>query len=157
MRRNGYLGNTQFTREILKCDSAYVESIAQNYFGDNLVMKAEKVLESYYPKPEFSCDLCGAGNKKKHNRPACFYPTEVGYVYSCCNCRPSLTLYQYLLQKNPEVAKNYQFDRWVKKLAGQGFNCPQPPKNARREYYQRIEEEQKEKNRIAYLKRNGES
>ena len=49
----------------------------------------------------------------------------------------------------------HQYDRWVNKLTGQGFNAPDPPKNAKREYYQRIEEEQKEKNKLAYERRHG--
>ena len=155
MRRDGFIGNTRYTNQILKLDTEYVESISQNYFGDNLKINAEKVLNSYYPKPEFTCPLCRAGNKKRHNRPACFYPTQSGYVYACRNCEPNLTLYQFLEQINPSVAKNYQFDRWVNKLTGKGFNAPDPPKNAKREYYQRIEAEQKEKNKLAYERRQG--
>ena len=62
---------------------------------------------------------------------------------------------KFLEQINPSVAKNYQFDRWVNKLTGKGFNAPDPPKNAKREYYQRIEAEQKEKNKLAYERRQG--
>ena len=155
MRMDGFIGNTRFTSQVLRIDSAYVESIAQNYFGENLSTTAEKVLNSYYPKPEFTCYLCGAGNKKRGNRPACFYPTNVGYVYSCRNCEPSLTLYQFLIQLNPEVAKNYQYDRWVKQLTGQGFNAPDPPKNVKREYYQNLEQQLKEKNKREYERNHG--
>lgn len=155
MRSSNYLGNTQFTSQVLRLDTAYVESISQNYFGENLVVKAHKVLNSYYPKPEFTCPLCGSGNKKRGNRPGCFFPTVSGYVYTCIKCEPSLTLYQFLRQLNPDVACNYQFDRWVKKLTGSGFNAPDPPKNVKREYYQRLEREQKEKNKLEYQRRNG--
>ena len=155
MRRDGFIGNTRYTNQILKIDTAYVESISKNYFGDNLKMNAEKVLNSYYPKPEFTCYLCGAGNRKRHNRPACFYPTQAGYVYACVNCEPSLTLYQFLNQLNPEVAKNYQFDRWVNKLTGQGFNAPDPPKKAKAEFYKQKELELKEKNKLAYERKHG--
>jgi hypothetical protein len=64
-------------------------------------------------------------------------------------------LYNLLLKINPDVAKNYQWDRWVKKVAGSGFNVPEPPKNEKREYYLRLEEEQKELNKIDYQRRNG--
>ena len=49
MRIDGFIGNSRFTNQILKCDAAYVESIAKNYFGENLQIKAEKVLNSWYP------------------------------------------------------------------------------------------------------------
>jgi hypothetical protein len=156
-------GNSRYASKILKLDTAYVESICANYVGDNLMnTKAEKIFSSYYPKPECTCPLCGAGNKKKQNRPAVFLPTEAGYFFKCLACMKDLgggtgllTLYKLLIELNPEVAKNYQWDRWTKKLTGKGFNCPDPPKNAKREYYLRLEEEQKQQNKIAYQKRHG--
>jgi len=147
-------GNSRYASKILKLDTAYVESICANYVGDNLLnTKAEKIFFSYYPKPECTCPLCGAGNKKKQNRPAVFLPTEAGYLFKCLACMNStgaITLYKLLIELNPEVAKNYQWDRWIKKLTGKGFNTPDPPKNAKREYYLRLEEEQKEWNRIRF-------
>ena len=155
MRSDSFLGNTRYTNQILRLDQQYVESIVLNYSGDNFAGKSQKVLGTYYFKPEFTCELCGAGNKKRANRPASFFPTEVGYLYTCRACEPSLTLYQFLLKRNAEVAAKYQLDRFVHKLTGQGFNCPHPPKNIRKEYYQRIEREQKERNQLEYKKRNG--
>jgi hypothetical protein len=151
-------GSKRFTSAILKLDTAYVESICANYFDDNIVTKADKVLSSYYPKPEFSCPLCNAGDKKRGHRPACLIPTEVGYLFKCLKCMENsgaISLYNLLLKINPDVAKNYQLDRWVKKVAGSGFNVPEPPKNEKREYYLRLEEEQKEHNKIDYQRRNG--
>ncbi len=151
-------GSNRFTSTILKLDTAYVESICANCFGDNIVTKADKVLQSYYPKPEFSCPLCNAGDNKRGNRPACLIPTEVGYLFKCLKCMQNsgaISLYNLLLKINPDVAKNYQWDRWVKKVAGSGFNVPEPPKNDKREYYLRLEKEQKECNKIDYRKRNG--
>lgn len=159
MRSDSFLGNTRYTNQILKLDQQYVESIVLNYSGDNFVSKCEKVLGTYYLKPEFTCELCGAGNKRKANRPASFYPTEVGYIYTClnpqCIAHGGMHLNQFLLHRNPEVASKYQLDRFVHKLSGRGFNCPDPPKNIRKEYYQRIERETKERNQMEYKKRNG--
>ena len=152
MRQDGYLGNPRYTSMILKLDQEYVRSLSQSLFGDSKVDKAEWVHNTIYYKPEFRCCLCGAGNKRRHNRPAAFFPTAVGYLYTCLSCNPSLTLYQFLRQEQPAVACNYQKDRWLKKLTGKGFNCPDAPKNIRREHYQQIEREQKEKN---YLRKHG--
>ncbi|NBY59278.1 MAG: hypothetical protein EBQ52_03780 [Synechococcaceae bacterium LLD_019] len=80
-------------------------------------------------------------------------PTEVGYLFKCLKCMENsgaISLYNLLLKINPDVAKNYQWDRWVKKVAGSGFNVPEPPKNEKREYFLRLEKEQKERNKIAY-------
>ena len=151
-------GSSRFASTILKLDTAYAESVCGNYFGDNIVMKTDKVLQSYYPKPEFTCPLCNAGDKKRGHRPACLIPTEVGYLFKCLNCMEqsgAISFYNLMLKINPDIARNYQWDRWVKKVAGSGFNVPEPPKNAKREYYLRLEEEQKERNRIAYQKKNG--
>ena len=155
MRNDRFLGNTRYTNQILKLDQAYVHSLCLNYYGDTYVERVHRVLATPYVKPEFVCDLCGAGNAKRGNRPAVFMPTAVGYVYTCLACNPGLTLYQYLKEKNPQIALNYQMDRWVKKLSGSGFNCPDPPKNIRKEYYQRIERELKEKNKLEYQRKNG--
>ena len=46
-------GSSRFTSTILTLDTAYVESICANYFGDNIITRADKVLQSYYPKPEY--------------------------------------------------------------------------------------------------------
>lgn len=152
-------GNSRFTNRILRLDTAYVESICANYVGDNLLnTKAEKILTSYFPKPECSCPLCNAGNKKKQNRPAVFQPTEGGYFFKCLACmknQGAITLYELLLKLNPEVAKNYHWDRWINKTTGKGFNVPDPPKRIQREYYRQLEEEVRERNRIAYQKRHG--
>ena len=153
-------GNSRFTNRILRLDTAYVESICANYVGDNLLnTKAEKILTSYFPKPECSCPLCGAGNKKKQNRPAVFQPTEAGYLFKCLACMKdtgAISLYNLLLKLNPEVAKNYQWDMWINKTTAQhGFSVPDTPSNAKREYYARLEEEQKQRNKLAYQKRHG--
>jgi hypothetical protein len=155
---NRLSGNTRYTSNILKLDTAYVESICSNYFGDNLVSnKAEKILLSYYPKPEFTCPLCGAGNKKKHNRPAVLIPTEVGYLFKCMHCMKdtgAISLYKLLQHINPSVAQNYQWDRWIGKLTGKGFNTPDPPKRAKAEYYKQKEQELKEKNKRDYERKH---
>jgi len=156
MMNDRFLGNTRYANQILKLDQAYVHSLCLNYYGDTYVERVHRVLNTPYVKPEFVCDLCGAGNHKRGNRPAAFIPTQVGYVFTCLNCTsPAISLYQYISKRNPQVAANYQFDRWVKKLSGSGFNCPDPPKNIRKEYYQRIEKEQKEKNRLEYQRKHG--
>jgi hypothetical protein len=155
MRRDSYLGNPRYTNLILTLDQQYVRSLSQSLFGDTKVDKAHFVHRSCYFKPEFSCCLCGAGNKRRGNRPAAFFPTEVGYIYTCLACNPSLTLYQFLRDQQPAVASDYQKDRWINKLTGRGFNCPDPPKNIRKEHYQQIEREIKEKNQLEYKRKHG--
>ena len=155
MRKDNYLGNTRYSKKILTLDQQYVKSLTLSLFGETYVEKGHFVNQTFYYKPEFSCCLCGAGNKKKGNRPASFFPTPVGYLYTCLSCNPSLTLYQFLRQEQPNTAKKYQMDRWLGDLTGQGFNCPDPPKNIKREHYAKIERELKEKNRIEYQRRHG--
>tara|TARA_B100000902_G_C26859116_1_gene692131 strand:- start:101 stop:598 length:498 start_codon:yes stop_codon:yes gene_type:complete len=146
--------DTTKTDLIYSVDLPYVRNIVLNYSSDSLVEKCEWVLNAPRYKPEFKCELCGAGNSSKGHRPACFYPTEVGYVYKCLACEPSLSLYQFLLQRNPKVALNYQMERWHKKLTGRCYNCPEPPKNLKREHYAKLEKEAKERNQRAYKERH---
>ena len=155
MRRDAYLGNTRYSKMILTLDQQYVRSLTQSLFGNTCVEKGHFVNQTYFYKPEFICCLCGAGNPKKGNRPAAFMPTPVGYLYTCLACNPSITLYQFLRDQQPEVAKKYQMDRWINKLTGRGFNCPDPPKNIKREYYQQKERELKEKNQQEYKRKHG--
>ena len=157
MNSRHYKGNSRYTSSILKLDTAYVESICRSCFGDNIVTKTDKILQSYYPKPEFTCPLCNAGNKKLGHRPACLIPTEVGYLFKCLKCMEhsgAISFYNLLLKINPDIARNYQQDRWVKKLSGKGFNCPEPPdKNFRLEHYQRLAREQYEQNKSEYQRK----
>ena len=141
------------TNLIYLIDEPYVRNLVLNYSGDSVVDKCEWVLNTPRYKPEFVCELCGAGNTSKGRRPACFFPTEVGYVYKCLACVKTLTLYQFLERRNSNVAAQYQFERWRKKLTGSCY-CPEPPKNIKKEYYQTKERESKEKNKRAYEARN---
>ena len=99
--------DTTKTELIYSVDLPYVRNIVLNYSSDSLVEKCEWVLNVPRYKPEFKCELCGAGNSSKGHRPACFFPTEVGYVYKCLACEPSLSLYQFLLQRNPQDPNVY--------------------------------------------------
>ena len=67
----------------------------------------------------------------------------------------SFHLFQFLKIINPEVALKYQVERWHKNLTGSSYNCPEPPKNIKREYYQRKEKELKERNKREYERKQG--
>ena len=146
------------TKQILKLDFAYVEKLVTNYYGANLLMNEAIVVEKagFYIKPQFSCDIvvgCEAGSLKRKYRPACFYPTSGGYIYRCSACGACLTLFQYLLKRNPDIARKYAIERWIKGYTGSSYNCPEPPKNWKAEYYKLKERELKEKNKKAYEER----
>ena len=142
------------THLILKLDYAYIEKLILTYSIDNFKIEGKHVGNRFYEKPEFTCELCGKGSKKRKYRPACFVPTDIGYYYACTECEPSLSLYQFLSRRNPDIAEKYQFERWRKKLTGSCYNCPGPPKNIKKAYYQTKERESKEKNKRAYEARN---
>ena len=151
-------GNSKHTNRILKLDTSNIESICANYAFGNIVWKSEKIFTSYYPKPEITCPLCGAGNKKKGNRPAVFIPTESGYFFKCLNCMKDegmIPLYALLLKLNTEMAENYHWDRWINKTTGKNFNVPDPPERIKSTYYKILEAEVKQRNKDAYERRNG--
>ena len=156
-RWNSKYGNTRYSRQILKLDEKYLESIL--YYFPKVQNKTKKVLGNYYLRAEDYCPLCCSGyseEKKTWSRKAVFTPTEAGYIYTCDKCHDTRTLYHFLLTEYPSVADNYCKDRWVNKLAGKGFNCPRPPENFRKEFYAERDRKLKEKNAEAYIRKQKE-
>jgi len=153
-RWNSEYGNTRYSRQILKLDEKYLESIL--FYFPKVQNKTKKVLDNYYLRAEVYCPLCCSGyseEKKTWSRSAVFTPTEAGYIYTCDKCHDTRTLYNFLKTEYPSVANNYCQDRWVNKLAGKGFNCPEPPQNIKKEFYAERDRKLKEKNVEAYIRR----
>lgn len=156
-RRKSNWWDSKKTKQILQLDYSYIEKLALKVGGNYEIKEHISVGNDLYAKPEFTCEICGKGSAKRKYRPACFYPTDVGYYYKCRECEPSKSLYQFLLDKNPDLASKYQFERWGKKLTGSSTNCPSRPEHSaslRKEYYQKVERERKERNKRAYEERN---
>lgn len=151
-------GNTRYSNQILGIDESYVKSVVLNCVGDNYRILLEKVCNTPYNKYESTCPLCFAGNKKRQQRPAVFIPTEVGYLFKCLSCMSNdgaISLYNFLSRQNPELARKYQSERWLKKLTGKGFNIKNPDRELKREYYQSLEQQLKEKNKLEYELKHG--
>jgi len=151
-------GNTRYSKQILGIDESYVKSVVLNCVSDNYRILLEQVCNSTYNKYESTCPLCDAGSKKKQQRPAVFIPTQVGYVFKCLSCMRNdgaISLYNFLRQHNPELAKNYQYERWLEKLTGKDFNTKDPDKEVKKEYYQNLEKQLKEKNKREYQRKHG--
>ena len=153
-RWNSEYGNTRYSRQILKIDEKYLESIL--FYFPKVQNKTKKVLSNYYLLAEVYCPLCCSyysEEKKTWKRSAAFTPTEAGYIYTCNRCNSTMPLYGFLRSEYPSVADDYCKDRWVNKLAGKGFNCPEPPKNIRKEFYAERDRMLKEKNAEAYIRK----
>ena len=153
--RKPYWWDGKKTDQILKLDYYYIqEFLLINPIDNYIEINSISIGNMSYSKPEFICELCNKGSKKKKYRPACFYPTDIGYYYKCRECEPSKSLYYFLLDRNPDLASQYQWDRWGKKLTGSSYNCPEPDdKKLKREYYSKKERELKERNKRAYEER----
>jgi len=68
----------------------------------------------------------------------------------------AISLHNLLQKINPQIAQSYVWDRWENKTtAFYGFSCPDPPKNAKAEYYKQKEQELKEKNKREYNRKKG--
>ncbi len=105
------------------------------------------------------CPFCsGASNSKKHSyesyRPAYLTPRETGFVFHCCACGNSLTVFKFLLNAHgDQTAQDYAERRWeAGELCGGGWNCPLPQsvrerllgaKEKRREAYRHAEQQRK--------------
>ena len=59
-------------------------------------------------------------------------------------------LYGFLRSEYPAVSHDYCKDRWVNKLAGKGFNCPEAPEDFKKEYYADQARKLREKNMEHY-------
>ena len=158
MQQKRFNCDTRYTKKILAIDETYVKGVIMNCVRDNYRITFHDVLLSTYNKYESTCPLCYAGNKKKQRRPAVLIPTEVGYLFKCAACmhnEGAISLYNFLSKHNPELAKKYQHDRWLKKLTGKGFNIKNPEREDKKAYYQEQERKLKEKNKLEYQRRHG--
>ena len=110
------------------------------------------------------CPYCAAADKTK-NKQAYLTPRETGFVFHCCSCGVSQTVFKFLLNAyGDQKAQEYAKARWdAGELCGEGWNCPLPQKvrerllrekEERREAYRRAEHEQKA---INYEKKYGSS
>ena len=108
------------------------------------------------------CPFC-SHSKGKHRKddkiylPAYLTPgREEGFIFHCCACEITLTTYKFLKQVQGEnAAERYAQERWdAGHLCGQGWNCPLPSKEYRRDSYRRAEQEKKVLN---YQKKYGSS
>lgn len=157
-RWNPEYGDTRYSRQILKLDEKYIESML--YTFPKVQHKSKKVLSNYYLLAEVYCPLCCQSyseEKKTWKRSAAFTPTEAGYIFTCNKCNQTMPLYGFLRSELPQVANDYCKDRWVNKLAGKGFNCPEPEgeegKAFKRNYYAEQARQLKEKNMEAYYRK----
>lgn len=153
-----YYGNTRYTLRILKCDEAYIETISlalSGYTGK----KRKKILSEFYVKFEAHCPFCQNKGKEAapSDRKAALIPTEAGYIFTCLNdgCPVKcVTLNQFLGALGYEqIRQSHCFDRWQKKLAGQGFNCPAPSQSVRRDAYKDQQRQLKNANAAAYQRK----
>jgi hypothetical protein len=136
------------TRAVLEIDKQFLE-------GTLVGQQKSKDGQGWIGK----CPFCsGASNSKKHSyesyRPAYLTPRETGFVFHCCACGSSLTVFKFLLNAHGDQrAQEYAERRWeAGELCGGGWNCPLPQwvrerlldaKEKRREAYRREYEERR--------------
>lgn len=93
------------------------------------------------------CPYCSATDKSK-NKQAYLTPRETGYVFHCCSCGVNQTVFNFLAAtQGNSRAQDYAQARWdAGQLCGQGWNCPLPSKEYRREAYRRAALKRKQEN-----------
>ena len=93
----------------------------------------------------FRCPFCSEQQKTPYEKTrvtAClretgagarlFSKSRGGYQFHCFRCNRTHTLFQFLMEtSNSQIADQYRWDRFRRKLAGAGWNCPLPPKEQR--------------------------
>lgn len=90
----------------------------------------------------FRCPFCSAQQKTPYEKTrvtACLRETggrsghgRGGYQFHCFRCKSTYTLFQFLMETgSSQIADQYRWDRFRRKLAGAGWNCPLPPKEQR--------------------------
>ena len=101
------------------------------------------------------CPYCATSDKSK-KKQAYLTPRETGYVFHCCSCGVNQTVFNFLTATQGDSrAQDYAQARWdAGQLCGQGWNCPLPSKDYRREAYRRADQERKARN---YQKKYGSS
>ena len=73
------------------------------------------------------CPYCAASDKTK-KKQAYLTPRETGYVFHCCCCDVSQTVFNFVAATQGENrAEEYALTRWdAGELCGRGWNCPLP-------------------------------
>jgi transcription elongation factor Elf1 len=60
----------------------------------------------------FRCPFCGDSKAKKNKTRGYFYSKDGSCNFKCHNCGKSISLYNFLKEISPPLAKNYIFDRF---------------------------------------------
>jgi hypothetical protein len=89
------------------------------------------------------CPFCSTNRsksrlKEKTHLPAYLFPGNIqGFIFHCYACETTLTTYKFLKQvQGDDAAERYAQERWdAGQLCGQGWNCPLPSKEYRKESY----------------------
>ena len=100
------------------------------------------------------CPFCSHSKGKHRNDDKTYLPAyltpgrDEGFIFHCCACETTLTTYKFLKEvQGDESAERYAQERWdAGQLCGQGWNCPLPSKEYRRESYRRAALKRKQEN-----------
>jgi hypothetical protein len=81
-------------------------------------------------KIKFFCPFCQSVRKQGKftaKKGAMFWiPQWNAWRFNCLRCLDSTSMYKYLMQLNPEMARKYQLDRYHSGTTCKGHDCPSP-------------------------------
>lgn len=75
------------------------------------------------------CPFCGDSQKKTYKARGYIYIRKNNYNYMCHNCGASMSLSSFMKQIDPELHKEYVFEKWKEGQTGSRKNVPKPEFN----------------------------
>ena len=86
--------------------------------------------EEKHGKAVFFCPLCQSSRPKgkyAQKKGAMFWISKWNtWRFNCMKCLSMTSMYRYLQNINPDMAKQYQQERWIAGTTGKGHDCPNP-------------------------------
>ena len=137
-QQNDFCLRNELNLKVLEIDRASLESVLR-----------DQTTSRHHGGWIGKCPYCAAADKTR-NKQAYLTPRETGFVFHCCSCGVSQTVFKFLLNAyGDQKAQGYAQARWdAGELCGGGWNCPLP--QMVRENRQKEKEERKAAFKAAY-------
>lgn len=100
------------------------------------------------------CPLCGDSQKKTYKTRGYIYIRKNNYNYMCHNCGASMSLGAFIKLINPELYKEYVFEKWKDGQSGSRKNIPEPKFNFKKPVFKKTKCDFKFATKISDLPEN---
>ena len=101
-------------------DSKYINLVSSR------LQRFKRVKADLY---NFRCPICGDSQKNKSKTRGYLYAIKANVNYKCHNCGASMSLNNFIKQRDPVIAKQYAFEKFKDGHTGRNFVTEEPTFN----------------------------